>query len=242
MSHFSSDDKNEVLLGEGKRRFGFHPAYFIRTLSSINHFNDANIRKILRELSLNHSKIQTRHTGDDVGNILNFIKNTQDVSGDILELGTWLGGFTYLMAKYLNVIKSDKHIITCDSFEGMPEKMTKGRKETEGLLRADFNFVKEKFKKFAVDDRITTVKGFIQKTLPTMNEKSFSFVFVDTAAYDSMKFALEFIYPKVNKNGIIAVDDYTVTNKEFGQAEAVDEFCKKYNLQLNMNPFAHFKK
>ena len=241
MTKFSLDEK-EILRGEGKLKFGFHPVYFLRTLFSVNQFNDSNIKKILRELALNHSKIQTRQSGIDVGKILNFIKDTQNVPGDILELGTWLGGFTYLMAKYLDLIDSNKHIITCDSFEGMPKTVTKGRKETEGLLRADFNFVKEKFKKFAVDDRITTVKGFIQKTLPTMNEKSFSFVFVDTAAYDSMKFALEFIYPKVNKNGIIAVDDYTVTNKEFGQAEAVDEFCKKYNLQLNMNPFAHFKK
>ena len=242
MSHFSSDDKNEVLLGEGKRRFGFHPAYFIRTLSSINHFNDANIRKILRELSLNHSKIQTRHTGDDVGNILNFIKNTQDVSGDILELGTWLGGFTYLMAKYLNVIKSDKHIITCDSFEGMPEKMTKGRKETAGLLKVDIELVKEKFKRSGVDDRITIVKGFIEKTLPTLEDKTFSFAYIDTAAYDSMKFALEFIYPRLSKNGIVAVDDYSKSTQEFATAEAVDEFCEKHNLKLDIKPFAHLKK
>lgn len=242
MSHFSSDDKDEILLGEGKRNFGFHPVYFLRTLFHTKRFNDANIRKIIRELSFNHSKIQTRHTGDDVGNILNFIKNTRDVPGDILELGTWLGGFTYLMAKYLNMTNSDKRIITCDSFEGMPEKMTKGRKVTQGLLKVDIELIKDKFKRFGVDDRITIVKGFIEKTLPTLENKTISFAFIDTAAYDSMKFALEFIYPKISKNGIIAVDDYSKSFQEFATAKAVDEFCEKYNLKLNTKPFAHIKK
>ena len=137
MTKFSSDEK-EILRGAGKAKFGFHPVYLLRTLSSVNNFNDSNIKKILRELALNHSKIQTRQSGIDVGKILNFIKDTKDVPGDILELGTWLGGFTYLMAKYLDLIDSDKHIITCDSFEGMPKAVTKGRKETEGLLKSDF--------------------------------------------------------------------------------------------------------
>ena len=233
--------KNDNLIGEGKQKFGFHPVYFMRTLFSINHFNDANIRKILRELSFNHSKIQTRMSGDDIGNMLNFIKNTQGVTGNIIELGTWLGGFTCLMARYLNMIKSDKHIITCDSFEGMPEYMNREYK-TGGLLKVDINLVKEKFKQFGVDDRITIVKGFIEKTLLTLDEKTFSFALIDTAAYDSLKFALEFIYPKLSKNGIVAVDDYSKSTQEFATAEAVDEFCEKYNLKLNTKPFAHLKK
>ena len=233
--------KNDNLIGEGKQKFGFHPVYFMRTLFSINHFNDANIRKILRELSFNHSKIQTRMSGDDIGSMLNFIKNTQGVTGNIIELGTWLGGFTCLMARYLNMIKSDKHIITCDSFEGMPEYMNREYK-TGGLLKVDINLVKEKFKQFGVDDRITIVKGFIEKTLLTLDEKTFSFALIDTAAYDSLKFALEFIYPKLSKNGIVAVDDYSKSTQEFATAEAVDEFCEKYNLKLNTKPFAHLKK
>ena len=124
----------------------------------------------------------------------------------------------------------------------MPEKMTKGRKETDGLLKVDIELVKEKFKRFGVDDRITIVKGFIEKTLPTLENKTFSFAYIDTAAYDSMKFALEFIYPKLSKNGIVAVDDYSKSTQEFATAEAVDEFCEKYNLKLNTKPFAHLKK
>jgi|TARA_B100001750_G_scaffold227214_1_gene220647 predicted O-methyltransferase YrrM len=241
MSDFTTEDKNEILIGEGKRKFGFHPVYFIRTLSSVNHFKDANIRKILRELSFNHSKIQTRMSGDDIGNMLNFMKNTQDVTGNIIELGTWLGGFTCLMAKYLNMIESDKHIITCDSFEGMPEYTNKEWK-TAGLLKVDIELVKDKFKQFSVDDRITIVKGFIEKTLPTLHDKTFSFALIDTAAYDSLKFALEFIYPRLSKNGIITFDDYLKPKQEFASAKAIDEFCKKYELKVNVLPYPHIIK
>lgn len=233
--------KNDNLIGEGKQKFGFHPVYFMRTLFSINHFNDVNIRKILRELSFNHSKIQTRMSGDDIGNMLNFIKNTQGVTGNIIELGTWLGGFTCLMARYLNMIKSDKHIITCDSFEGMPEYMNIEYK-TGGLLKVDINLVKEKFKQFGVDDRITIVKGFIEKTLLTLDEKTFSFALIDTAAYDSLKFALEFIYPRLSKNGIITFDDYLKPNQGLASAQAIDEFCEKNNLKVNTTPYPHIKK
>ena len=124
------------------------------------------------------------------------LRKTEKVTGDILELGTWLGGFTILMAKYLNLIKSDKKIITCDSFEGMPKKITKlGEDYPAGLLKVDYEFVKEKFRTYSVDNRVTIIKGFIEKSLQTMKEKNFSFAFIDTAAYDSMKTALEFIYP-----------------------------------------------
>ena len=115
MTKFSLDEK-EILRGEGKLKFGFHPVYFLRTLFSVNQFNDSNIKKILRELALNHSKIQTRQSGIDVGKILNFIKDTQNVPGDILELGTWLGGFTYLMAKYLDLYINLNFIISTLGF------------------------------------------------------------------------------------------------------------------------------
>lgn len=243
MSHFTSKDDDDVLLGKGKQKFGFHPAFIIRLFLSMNNFNDKEIRQIIRKLIFQHSKIETRHTGNDVGNILSLIKKTNNIPGEIIELGTWLGGFTILMAKYLDLIDSEKCIITCDSFEGMPEKMSAGKRiETGGLLKVNYELVKEKFKKFHVDNRITIVKGFIENSLPTMNDKIFSFAFIDTAAYDSMKTALEFIYPRLSPNGIVAVDDYSKSNQEYATKQAVDEFCEKYHLKLNLKPFVHIIK
>lgn len=237
------ENDNEILLGTGARNLGFHPVYFLRSLISIRQFNDKNIRKIIRDLTFHYSQIGTRHSGTDVGNILSFIKKTEKVTGEILELGTWLGGFTILMAKYLNLIKSDKRIITCDSFEGMPKKITGlGEDYPAGLLKVDYEFVKEKFRTYSVDNRITIIKGFIEKSLQTMKEKNFSFAFIDTAAYDSMKTALEFIYPRLSTNGIVAVDDYSKSTQDFFTKRAVDEFCEKYNLELIPKPFAHILK
>ena len=100
----------------------------------------------------------------------------------------------------------------------------------------------EKFKKFHVDDRITIVKGFIEESLPTITNKTFSFAFIDTAAYDSMKVGLEFIFPRLSINGIVAVDDYSKSDQEYATKQAVDEFCEAHNLKLNLKPFAHILK
>jgi len=243
MTHLTFNDVNDILLGTGKLKFGFHPVSILRILFSINHFDDKVIQKILRKFIFQHSKIETRHSGYDIGNILSLIKKTNNVQGDIIELGTWLGGFTVLIAEYLNLTDIKKHIITCDSFEGMPEKMSTGKRtETGTLLKVDHELVKEKFKKFHVDDRITIVKGFIEESLPTITNKTFSFAFIDTAAYDSMKVGLEFIFPRLSINGIVAVDDYSKSDQEYATKQAVDEFCEAHNLKLNLKPFAHILK
>lgn len=222
--------------------FGFHPFAMMRTFSSSFNFHDKNIKKIIRDLSIHHSKIQTRKTGVEVGNILNLVKKTENISGDIIETGTYFGGLTILMAKYLKLLNSDKKIFTFDSFEGMPKPKSDKILDTEGLLKVDYEFVKNKFEDFSLSDRIMITKGFIEETLQTIHEKTFSFALIDTNSYDSLKFALEFIFPRLNNYGIVAIDDYHKHNDEYGTKLAVDEFVKKYNLELTPAPYAHIIK
>ena len=47
---------------------------------------------------------------------------------------------------------------------------------------------------------------------------------LDTDYYESTKFALEKLYDKVSKNGIIYIDDY---GNWKGAKQAVDEFFKR---------------
>ena len=225
--------------------FGFHPIAILKVFSSTKHFDDKNIKKIIRELTFNHAKIQTRKSGDEVGNILQLIKKTQNVPGEIIETGTYFGGLTILMAKYLELLDNDKKIFTLDSFEGMPKPKSDKFLDTEGFLKVNYKFVKNKFEKYSLDNRIVIVKGFIEETLKTLADKTFSFAIIDTNAYDSLKFALEFIYPRLSKNGIVAIDDYHKPNdstKSLGTRLAVDEFCRENNLKLISIPFAHIIK
>ena len=53
---------------------------------------------------------------------------------------------------------------------------------------------------------------------------------LDTDYYESTKFALEKLYDKVSKNGIIYIDDY---GNWKGAKQAVDEFFKRKKI----NPF-----
>lgn len=218
-----------------------HPVYILRTLTSAEKFHDRDIKKIIRYLAINSHKIETRHTGHDVGYILNFLKQTELVSGHILELGTWKGGFTILMAKYLEMIKSSRKIITCDSFAGMPKNITVGTtKHTEGILKADYEDVIKKFHKFNVDYRISTIRGYVEESLKSIEHEIFSFAWLDLGGYDSMKFGLEFVYPRLSKNGILAIDDYP--KMVFGTKKAVDDFCHNNKLELILDPYPHLIK
>ena len=52
-----SSDEKEILRGEGKLKFGFHPVYFLRTLFSVNQFNDSNIKKSILKTSRSENNL-----------------------------------------------------------------------------------------------------------------------------------------------------------------------------------------
>lgn len=81
------ESDNAILIGTGAKNIGLHPVYLLRSFISIRHFDDKNIRKIIRELVFHHSQIGTRHDGRDVGNILSFIKKLKKSLVIYLNLG-----------------------------------------------------------------------------------------------------------------------------------------------------------
>lgn len=69
------------------------------------------------------------------------------------------------------------------------------------------------------------------------NDGYFDWIYVDAGhSYESCLADLEAWFPKVKDGGIIAGHDYSDTEetrkKGFGVKQAVDDFCKKYNLEI----------
>ena len=56
-----------------------------------------------------------------------------------------------------------------------------------------------------------------------------SLLHVDTDIYEPAKVALEYLYDRVVKGGIIVSDDYTVA----GETKAIDEFLKDKKLEIH---------
>ena len=88
--------------------------------------------------------------------------------------------------------------------------------------------MKKKFKNFNL------IKGDIMKTIPNYLNKhkklKISFLNLDMDVYEPTKFALEHLFHRVSKNGIILIDDF---NKVKGATVATKYFLKKMkNLKI----------
>lgn len=193
----------------------------------------------------NKKQLESIQTVKEIGNILQLVHDTESIDGDILELGIAKGGTTIMMARFLKKINSNRQIFGCDTFEGLPYEDKFSKKSTEkvsGMYKNSIETVSENIQKFNTDEKITLIKGLFEDTLyPKLNEKKFSFVFLDCDLYDATKFCLDFVWPRLSKNGIIVFDDYgggalDLKKGKWGETKAVDEFCAEHKLEMILEP------
>ena len=209
---------------------------------------DPIIRETLQWYNQVHYDIKDSQESIDIANICKFILDTENIEGNILELGTERAGLTIIIAHFLKRINSKKMIYGTDTFEGQPydDKYSYDNSKKGGSGGFTYEEVMEKINEYDVGDKIKLVKGLFEKTLyPQLGEQKFSFVFVDCNLYDSTKFGLEFAYPRISNNGILAFDEYENVKKGMpyhGETKAANEFCEKYKTKINLVPIPHIKK
>jgi len=209
---------------------------------------DPVIRKELEWYNQVHYDINDQQESIDIANICKFILNTENIEGDILELGTERAGLAIIMAHFLKKINSKRMVYGTDTFEGCPynDKYSwdDNKKGTSGGF--EYDEIVKKIKQYKVDDKIKLVKGMFEDTLyQQLTNHKFSFVFVDCNLYDSTKFGLEFAHSRISNGGIIAFDEYEINAKGIpyhGETKATNEFCKQNNITMNFTPIPHIKK
>jgi len=209
---------------------------------------DPIIREELDWYSKIHYDVEDSQESIDIANLCKFIMDTENIEGDILELGTERAGLTIILAHFLKKIGSKKHVYGCDTFEGFPydDKYSHNNKKREGSVGVEIDDVVKKIKRYGVSDKIILIKGMFEDTLyQKLSDKKFSLVFVDCNLYDSTKFGLEFAYPRLVKGGIIGFDEYEDESAGvpyFGETVAANEFCKKNNIKIILRPIPHIIK
>ena len=218
----------------------------MRMKSNMQSFSDFNVRQILQFHLENLESLQSHKDGLILGRYLEFLKQTDNLDGDILELGTYKGISTICFAKFLDLIHSKKKIYTCDVFTGLPyeDKFSSSKNVKGEFGDTSLDFVKSQFTKFKVNDRIEIIPGLFEETLyQKISNHRFSFVLVDCDIYDATKFCLPFIDERTN--GIIAFDDYSKDKSieaVWGETKAVDEFVQEKNIELKIKPVPHINK
>jgi O-methyltransferase len=164
------------------------------------------------------------------------------LGGDLVECGTWKGGMAFGM---MSVAGPDRHYHFFDSFQGLPpasevdgESALAYQRNTASPryydnCRAD----EEEFRARALEQgvpaaHIHVYPGWFQDTLPYFPaDRSIAVLRLDCDWHDSMIQCLEALYPRIERGGIVIIDDYDVWD---GCSRAVHEFMQRCEEPLRV--------
>lgn len=200
----------------------------------------AAIQNELSFLAGNAEEIDASIRPSFMGGLLSLVLATGEIPGDIIELGTYRGGSSIMMARMLKRMDSKRRIFACDTFEGHPyeDKGSTTLNATGMFSDTSVPYLKKKLKQFDVLERITLVKGLFEKTLYSLlGSCRFSFAFVDCDLYDSTRFVLSFLAERMESGGVVAFHDYGW--EAWGLSDAVHEWCRANAKIVRLHPVPH---
>jgi len=148
------------------------------------------------------------------------------------EIGVYRGQHAKEILSNLNI----KKLYLVDPWEKYNEY--KEKKLNNQLEEAYFD-CKKLLKEFD-DGRVVWMKGFSIDIAKKIKDNTLDFVYIDgNHSYDFFKMDLEAWLPKIKKGGFIGghdfdsnVDKITLEGIEYGVKRAVNEYCKKHNLEF----------
>ena len=146
-----------------------------------------------------------------------------------MEIGVFMGEF----AEYLCNTLEPKMLYLVDPFE--PSELTSGDKDGTNFITVHNlreYFIKKIIPKFKYKSNVKLISDYSFNVLPLIENKSLDWVYIDgDHSYQGCLKDLLLARQKVKHNGIIAGHDYC---RQFGVMQAVDEFCERFNLQIEI--------
>lgn len=174
------------------------------------------------------------------------------IDGDIVECGVWRGGNSITALHALNKYKSNKSIWMYDTFSGMTmptkydienetgklafnEYMANEAEDHNNWCYASIEDVEKNIRPYKKNIKVNFVKGDIVETLKYEKNlpKDISVLRLDTDWYESTKIELEILFPRVQKGGVILIDDYGHWG---GCKKAVDEYFSNFETKIFLMP------
>lgn len=155
----------------------------------------------------------------------------EGVPGDLIEAGIWRGGAIIFMRALLKAHGiCDRQVIAADSFAGIPQsekfKHDEVNKWTD-RWEAGLPEVRAAIARFGLlDDRVELLEGYFADTLPSLAARELAMIRLDSDSFDSTETSLEYLYPLLNRGGVVIVDDWHL----IGCRIAVDNYRRKNKL------------
>jgi O-methyltransferase len=163
--------------------------------------------------------------------ILYYIKKMVDngIEGDIVELGCNIGTTSIFIKSFLDIYAPSKKLYVYDSWDGLPEI------QTQDKSKVDCNFKKGSCK-VSRENFINTFKNF-NIDLPVINSGWFGEIpdkcypekiclaFYDGDFYSSIIDSFNKTYNKLQKGGIIIIDDIGGSSLDFHPLPGAERAC-----------------
>lgn len=163
-----------------------------------------------------------------------------NIPGDFIETGVWRGGASIFMKYYNDHYKMGRRVFVADSFRGLPKPNIDKYPQDIGdthhtikILNVSLEEVSQNFSLYRVlDQNVIFLEGWFEDTLKDNNEiKDLSILRFDGDMYGSTMDVLNNLYPKLQRNGYLIIDDYCLPNC----VKAVQDFREKNKIHTEIN-------
>lgn len=171
-----------------------------------------------------------------------------DIPGDFVECGVWKGGSAMLIAKTLQSLgATDRRIYLYDTFEGMSEPSGQDV-DFEGNTAQSLMDSTDKYADKSVwcygaldlvkqnlqstgypESKIVYVQGKVEDTIPATIPAQIALLRLDTDWYSSTYHELVHLYPILQKNGVLIIDDYGHWK---GARDATNQYFREQNIRM----------
>ena len=172
------------------------------------------------------------------------------IDGIFVECGVWRGGSSMLAA--LTFLSRDKtpDLFLHDTFSGMSEPTDKDRHAKTGQLAiarwkneqkdghvswcyASLDEVKENMSRTGYPESLIHYRiGKVEDTIPESDQEPVAILRLDTDWYESTKWELENLYPRLVPCGVLILDDY---GHWAGARQAMDEYVAENGVSILLN-------
>jgi O-methyltransferase len=200
----------------------------IKNIPSANAYSPHYSPWLEKEFSLKVSQVHkfTGLSAEKLYILEHFARTTFSLGGDLAELGVWKGGGAKFIADlFRSEFYGKKIFFLFDSFEGMKAvNSNEDRHQTGDFSDTSFSSVEKLMQSPNKNISVVMRRGWIPSTFSGLEDCIFSFVHIDLDLYESIKDALDFIYPRLTSHGVIVFDDYGFASCP-GARKAIDDFA-----------------
>lgn len=167
-----------------------------------------------------------------------------DIQGEIVECGVFKGCSLIRFAMLRDIFNISKKVIGFDVFGEFPKAESKADRvrikefvQEAGSESISVNQLLEVLKNKDIEN-VELIPGDICETIPKYVEDypelNISLLHLDADFYKPTAVALECLWPRIAKGGVLILDNY---NDVEGETKAVDEYFKDKNVNIRKFPY-----